>query len=157
MRRPSLATNSRVRHAETIAEQATPAALAAVHAALDRAWAVIDASATDRPTTLWRDLFRTAVAEIASNIVRHAYPPSHPARPFELKVLVYDDRLEAHFVDQGSGWEPGSEPVPPDPLDLPEGGMGLAVARGALDELSYRREPDGTNVWRLLKRITQDA
>ena len=118
---------------------------------------MIDASATDRPTARWRDLFRTAVAEIASNIVRHAYPPSQAVRPFELKVLVYVDRLEAQFVDRGAGWETGSEPVPPDPLDLPEGGMGLAVARGALDELSYRREPDGTNVWRLLKRITQDA
>lgn len=113
----------------------------------------MDASATDAPPARWRDLFRTAVAEIAANIVRHAYPPSHDARPFELQVLVYNDRLVAQFADRGVAWEPGPESVPPDPLGLPEGGLGLAVARGALDELSYRREPDGTNVWRLLKRI----
>jgi hypothetical protein len=33
----------------------------------------------------------------------------------------------------------------------------LAVARGALDELSYRREVDGTNVWRLVKRFAASA
>jgi serine/threonine-protein kinase RsbW len=114
----------------------------------------MDASATDSPPVRWRDLFRTAVAEIAANIVRHAYPPSQGTRPFELQVLVYDDQLVARFADRGVAWEPSSEALPPDPLDLPEGGLGLAVARGALDELSYRREPDGTNVWRLLKRIT---
>jgi serine/threonine-protein kinase RsbW len=123
----------------------------AVHAALDRAWAAIDASAAGTPTSRWRDLFRTAVAEIAANIVRHAYAPTQDARPFVLKVLVYHDRLEAQFSDSGVAWEPGSEPAAPDPLDLPEGGLGLAVARGALDELTYRREPNGTNVWRLLK------
>jgi anti-sigma regulatory factor (Ser/Thr protein kinase) len=63
----------------------------------------------------------------------------------------------AQFTDRGVAWEPGSEPVTPDPLDLPEGGLGLAVARGALDELTYRREPNGTNVWRLIKWITPGA
>jgi serine/threonine-protein kinase RsbW len=116
----------------------------------------MDASTTEAPPARWRDLFRTAVAEIAANIVRHAYPPSRDERPFELQVLVYDDRLVAQFADHGVAWEPGNEPVAPDPLDLPEGGLGLAVARGALDELTYRREPDGTNVWRLLKWITPD-
>ena len=118
---------------------------------------MIDASTKDAPPARWRDLFRTAVAEIAANIVRHAYPPSHDARSFELKVLVYDDRLVAQFADRGVAWDPGAEPVAPDPLDLPEGGLGLAIARGALDELTYRREPNGTNVWRLLKRITPGA
>ena len=63
----------------------------------------------------------SAVAEIAANIVRHAYRPSHAARPFELRVLVYDDRLEARFADRGTVWEPDSEPARANPLDLPEG------------------------------------
>jgi serine/threonine-protein kinase RsbW len=151
-----LATNSAALHAETVAEQATPAALAAVHAALDRAWLVLDAASPAPPATGWRDLFRTAVAEIAANVVRHAYPPSRAARPFELQVLLYDDRIEALFLDHGVAWDPAEEPVAPDPLDLPEGGLGLAVARGALDELSYRRERDGRNVWRLVKRYLAD-
>ena len=114
----------------------------------------VDTLAPATPTSRWRDLFRTAVAEIAANIVRHAYPPSGAARPFELQVLVYPDRLVALFADSGVAWEPADEPAAPDPLDLPEGGLGLAVARGALDELSYRREPDGRNVWRLVKHFT---
>ena len=117
----------------------------------------MDSSSPGAPPARWRDLFRTAVAEIAANIVRHAYPPSQGARPFELQVLVYDTCLVAQFSDHGVAWEPGSEPVIPDPLDLPEGGLGLAVARGALDELNYRREADGTNVWRLIKWFAASA
>lgn len=105
------------------------------------------------PAARWRDLFRTAVAEIAANVIRHAYPPSGDTRPFTLDVLVYADRLVAQFTDSGEAWEPSDEPVAPDPLDLPEGGLGLAVARGALDELTYRREANGTNIWRLVKRF----
>lgn len=128
-----------------------------VHAALDRAWVAVDALAPAAPTSRWRDLFRTAVAEIAANVVRHAYPPSFTARPLELQLLVYPDRLVALFEDRGVAWEPADESAVPDPLDLPEGGLGLAVARGALDELSYRREPDGRNVWRLVKHFTVSA
>ena len=144
-------------HAETLAEQATPAALATVHAALDRAWEALDTLAPAPPTSRWRDLFRTAVAEIAANIIRHAYPPSGAARPFELRLQVYHDRLVARFADTGVAWEPAEEPAVPDPFDLPEGGLGLAVARGAVDELSYRREPNGTNVWQLVKHFPSGA
>ena len=144
-------------HVETVAEQATPASLTAVHAALDRAWVALDALAPEPPTSGWRDLFRTAVAEIAANIIRHAYPPSGRARPFELQVQIYQDRLVARFADSGVAWEPTDEPAAPDPLDLPQGGLGLAVARGALDELRYRRKPDGTNVWQLVKHYTANA
>jgi serine/threonine-protein kinase RsbW len=142
-----------VLHAETVAEQATPAALGVIHAALDRAWAALDTLAPAPPTTRWRDLFRTAVAEIAANVIRHAYPPSGAARPFELQIQIFPDRLVARFADSGVAWEPSEEPDVPDPLDLPEGGLGLAVARGALDELNYRREPNGTNVWQLVKHF----
>ena len=144
-------------HAEIVAEQATPAALAAVHAALDRAWAALDQLAPAPPTTRWRDLFRTAVAEIAANVIRHAYPPTGTTRPLELHIEIYHDRVVARFADSGVAWEPTEEPAVPDPLDLPEGGLGLAVARGALDELSYRREPSGTNVWQLVKHFPAGA
>ena len=72
-------------------------------------------------------------------------------------MQVYQDRLVARFSDHGAAWEPADEPRAPDPLDLPEGGLGLAVARGALDELNYRRERDGTNVWQLVKRFTASS
>ena len=117
----------------------------------------VDTLAPAAPTTRWRDLFRTAVAEIAANVIRHSYPPSGTSRPLELQLLVYPDQLVALFADSGVAWESAGEPAPPDPLDLPEGGLGLAVARGALDELSYRREPDGRNVWRLVKHFTAGA
>ena len=105
------------------------------------------------PDARWRDRFRTAVAEIAANVIKHAYPPSAEVRPLGLEVQVFPDEVVAQFADCGTAWEPTEEPIVPDPFDLPEGGLGLAIARGALDELSYRREPDGRNVWRLAKRF----
>jgi serine/threonine-protein kinase RsbW len=124
-----------------------------VHAALDRSWERVDVLTANPPVDRWRDLFRTAVAEIAANLIRHAYRPAEAARPFELQVLVYCDRVVAQFSDWGVAWEPADEPAVPDPFDLPEGGLGLAVARGAVDELGYRREPHGKNVWQLVKRF----
>ena len=44
-----------------------------------------------------------------------------------------------------------------DPLDLPEGGYGLGLARACVDALEYHLTPDGTNCWRLVKRLTAPA
>lgn len=144
-------------HTETIAAQATPAALDSIHSALDRTYAAVDSVDAEPMAPRWRDLFRIGVAEIAANIIRHAYPPSTTARPFEVQFLVYRDHVVAEFIDRGVAWEPTEDMSLPDPLDLPEGGLGLAVARGALDEMTYRRRPDGSNVWRLTKQFVATA
>ena len=106
-----------------------------------------------------RWLFATAVGEIAANIVRHAYPPGVAGPTMSLRLRLFPDRIEGRFTDQGIRyWKTGE--LPPVTLEdweaLPESGYGLAMARAALTELSYRRLPDGQNRWELVKVLGKD-
>jgi serine/threonine-protein kinase RsbW len=142
---------------ETIFVPATAQQLDAVHAAVDRFWAKVDTTVTHPPNEQWRARFATALAEIAANIIRHAYPGGREPRPMRLHLYAYPDRVEALFSDQGVAFipPPPAEDEPEfDLLDLPESGRGLAVAQACLDELEYRRTGEGTNEWRLVKRLS---
>jgi serine/threonine-protein kinase RsbW len=99
--------------------------------------------------------FMTAVVEIATNIMRHAYPAEEVAGMLELTLLLYAGRLEAHFRDQGIEFHPPSPTAPSvdDPLNLPEGGFGLLAARQSVNVLDYRRTGDGDNLWTLVKEF----
>jgi len=138
--------------------------LAEVHAVLARFWAAADWTLRPLPSEEWRHLFTTAVAEIATNIVRHAYP----TREGTMQVVIRADneRVVATFTDRGVVFvmpdlSKRTQPIDcldvDDVLGLPEGGYGLAIAQAALDELTYRREPDGVNRWRLVKRLPPDS
>lgn len=133
-------------------------ALPAVHAVLARLLATVvelGLAEADDPAL---HAFHTAAVEIATNIMRHAYPPPQPRRPFRLQLQLYAGRIEAHFADAGIEYVPHAQspalPVTDDVLDLPEGGFGLFLARQSLDELDYTRSESGINHWRLVKRLT---
>ena len=72
-----------------------------------------------------------------------------------LHLRLFETAIEACFVDHGEPNRPRVATAPPsDALaDLAEGGYGMALARAAVDELSYTRTPAGTNVWTLVKRL----
>jgi anti-sigma regulatory factor (Ser/Thr protein kinase) len=74
---------------------------------------------------------------------------------FQLRLRLYNDRVEARFADQGVAYQPAAaQPIQlDDVLTLPEGGFGLVIVRAAVDWLRYRRTPAGTNCWRLAKRF----
>jgi serine/threonine-protein kinase RsbW len=129
--------------------------LGALHAALDRFWERVDATLSQPPSRDWRLRFATALAEIAANVIRHAYPPGTDRGPLRLHLCLYHDRLVASFADRGIAFVPpeATRPASTDLTDLPEGGYGLAIARASLDRLQYRRTPTGTNHWRLMKRL----
>jgi anti-sigma regulatory factor (Ser/Thr protein kinase) len=99
--------------------------------------------------------FMTAVVEIATNIMRHAYPPGASPGEISLALALYAERLEARFYDQGVEFELHADIAPnlDDPLGLPEGGYGLFIARQALDTLEYQRTPAGENRWTLVKKF----
>lgn len=123
--------------------EAAPNALEQVHATLAALWAeVVDLDPMDRMA------FDTAVAEVAANIVSYCGGPAF----FALDLDASADRVVAEFRDDGTELPPGTleGAVMPDDL-LAEHGRGLAIARAALDELSYRRT-DGINHWRLVKQ-----
>jgi anti-sigma regulatory factor (Ser/Thr protein kinase) len=136
---------------------ATPESLAALHALLADFWRQVDRTIAQPPTDEQRAQFATAIGEIAGNIIRYAYA-DRPAGTLSLRLQAWADRLEAGFTDQGQPYIPAPV-LPPRALDdldldaLPEGGFGLALARAALDQLDYRRTPDGDNHWTLISLL----
>ena len=142
---------------ETVAVPALAAELDALHAALDRFWRGLDVALTQPPDLEWRLAFTTALAEIATNIMRHAYPGGTPSGRMELRLRAYPDRVVASLSDQGIAFrEPPARQAADnlDALTVLEGGYGLAIARAYLDDLDYSRSPGGVNCWRLVKRFT---
>src|SRR5262249_46236044 len=120
-------------------------------------WATVDTTVTRPPDGAWRNQFATAVAEIAANIIRHAYAGASEPGPMRLHLYAYPDRVEAYFTDRGVAFMPPpavEEEPESELLELPESGRGLAVAQACLDELEYRRTAEGTNEWRLAKRFS---
>ena len=138
---------------EEIAIPATAPELGALYAALDRFWAVIDATLPEPPGRAWRDQFATAVVEIAGNIIRHAYRNRKPGL-MRLRLWAYPNWLEARFEDHGVVCVlPPTAEDESDPLALAESGRGLRIVRAYLDRLDYRRTAEGANEWRLEKRL----
>lgn len=130
--------------------------LAAVHAALDRFWGAVEGVVARPPNQNWRLRLTTAVAEGATNIVRHAYPAGTARGPLQLRLRAYADRVVVSFADRGGpfvGPSTVERPVAVDPLELPEGGFGLTLIPACVDRVAYRRTPRGTNCWRLVKRF----
>ncbi len=149
-------TNNPILLVETMSAPAEHASLDALHPFLDHIWMQVIHILPESSNTHWWLLFCTAMAEIAANIVRHAYPAGHAPGVFHLRVRLYADRVEGCYTDQGVVFREPSHllAIPDDDLmELPEGGMGLSIARTALDHLHYRRTGAGTNVWRLVKRF----
>ncbi|HUJ58024.1 MAG TPA: ATP-binding protein [Kofleriaceae bacterium] len=108
-----------------------------------------------------RDPFDTAVvsafAEIFNNIVIHAYQ-RRGGGMIELAITPTDRELVIEVKDHGRPFDiAGVAPLPGE-LDedtLPEGGMGIHIAKTMLDEMTY--EPGPPNLWRLRKRLVVAA
>lgn len=90
----------------------------------------------------------SAFAEIYNNIVLHAYG-RRDGETVEITIQIDSGAMVVEIRDSGSAFDLGSVPEPD--LDaLPEGGMGLHIARAMLDDVAY--EPGPPNLWRLTKR-----
>jgi serine/threonine-protein kinase RsbW len=122
---------------------ATPDCLELVHDLLaDLLGDVVDVADADRSG------FETALAEVVANVVEHAGAHGHVQLTVELGAGPGD--LTADLYDDGP-------PVDVDPDDatfpdpLAERGRGLALARAAVDEVSYALEAGG-NHWSITRR-----
>jgi anti-sigma regulatory factor (Ser/Thr protein kinase) len=102
------------------------------------------------------DPFDTAVvsafAEIFNNIAIHAYE-RHDRGDIDITITPRADELVIELEDTGRSFD--IDAVAPLPTELtadslPEGGMGIHIARTMLDECTY--EPGPPNLWRLCKR-----
>jgi serine/threonine-protein kinase RsbW len=128
----------------------------AVHAMLARVWEAMDRTLADPPGSLWRMYVATAAGEIAANIITHAYHAAPAGATAGLVAHLFPDRLTITFRDRGAPF-PGDAPTVSGPGDLAESGRGIALARAAVDQLTYTRTPDGENVWTLEKRLAPDG
>ena len=124
-----------------------------LHTTVESFWCACDKTFAPPPQGPWRSAFDTAIGEIGANIVRHACA-GLPDIQMRLRLRLKPGMVVACFTDLGRIYQPGSVTDTTSQrhslLDLPEGGMGLAIARAALDELYYRRWHN-VNIWRLIK------
>jgi len=86
-------------------------------------------------------LLELALAEAATNVVRHAYRDRTPGK-LVVRLARDGDELTLAVIDEGNVFDPSSVPPPPapdldDPSTWPEGGLGLPIMRAACDDLSY--------------------
>lgn len=93
----------------------------------------------------------SAFMEIFNNLALHAYAERDGC--IEIAITHSSCELVIELLDQGQPFDPESVaelPAEPDPDALPEGGMGIHIARSMLDDVSY--QPGPPNRWRLVKR-----
>ncbi|MBA2538296.1 MAG: ATP-binding protein [Deltaproteobacteria bacterium] len=104
-----------------------------------------------------RHPFDTAVVsafmEIFNNIAIHAYKRKGGGA-IDIVMTPSERDLVIEVRDHGQAFDIDEvAPLPPD-LDehsLPEGGMGIHIAKTMLDDLTY--QPGPPNLWRLCKRL----
>lgn len=99
--------------------------------------------------------FVSAFAEIFNNIAIHAYQRRGGGEvELALSVDTAGAALTLEIRDHGAAFDIGAV-ASPDLDALPEGGMGIHIARALLDEVDY--EPGPPNLWRLVKRLRAGA
>lgn len=97
--------------------------------------------------------FVSAFAEVFNNIAIHAYQRAGGGE-IELTCFVEGTSLTIEVRDSGRAFDIAAV-TSPDLEALPEGGMGIHIARALLDEVEY--EPGPPNLWRLTKRLPAAA
>jgi len=104
-----------------------------------------------------RHPFDTAVVsafmEIFNNIAIHAYQRKGGGL-IEIEITPTKDAIVIEVKDDGRPFDLDEVAPIPTELDeesLPEGGMGIHIAKTMLDEMTY--EPGPPNLWRLCKRL----
>jgi len=104
-----------------------------------------------------RHPFDTAVVsafmEIFNNVAIHAYQRTGGGM-IEIEITPSKDAIVIEVKDDGRPFDIDEVAPLPAELDdesLPEGGMGIHIAKTMLDEMTY--EPGPPNHWRLCKRL----
>jgi len=96
-----------------------------------------------------------AVDEALNNVIRHAYR-GEAGHPVDVAFTLEPGRFTVEIGDDGGAMPSGGSSTldfdPDDLAGLPEGGMGLHIIRGVMDEVAYRRV-GGRNTLRLSRRL----
>ena len=95
----------------------------------------------------------SAFMEIFNNIAIHAYQ-RRGGGTIDLEITPTVDAIVIEVKDSGRPFDLDNVVPLPTELDadsLPEGGMGIHIAKTMLDDMTY--EPGPPNLWRLFKRL----
>jgi anti-sigma regulatory factor (Ser/Thr protein kinase) len=135
-------------------------AMSEVHRLIAEFWQQLARVPVVQPDATWRALFESATAEIAGNIVRHAYTNPSSTRHFHLSLCCYHDSVVATTLDEGMALDPLALIGTPN-MDITledealDGGWGLPIAQAATDGLDYQRLASGQNQWRIDKHFVK--
>lgn len=95
-----------------------------------------------------------ALQELCVNIVKHAYAGLQGS--IEIQLDLKAGKISVLLLDQAPNHFVQPETIElPDPLDLPEHGMGMYLIHLAFDVVEYEPLPGG-NCWRLVKHLKQE-
>ena len=87
--------------------------------------------------------FKTAIAEVFTNVVRHAHQNMPKETPINLEATLTENTLEVKVFDFGTGFDLSSKLSNLDDVDVNAlGGRGLALIHHIVDLLSYERIGD---------------
>lgn len=96
-----------------------------------------------------------AIDEIFSNIARYAYSPKTGLVTVQIEVLKEPLTACITFIDQGTPYNPLSEPDPDTSLPVEErqiGGLGIYMVKKSMDDVSYEYR-EGKNILTIKKRL----
>lgn len=94
---------------------------------------------------------KLAVTEACANAVRHAY--GDETGQIRLRIALAGPTLTIEVADDGRGLDPGTIGSW-EPDELREHGMGFAIMRSVVDEVSIDAAPSGGTVVRLVKQTS---
>jgi sigma-B regulation protein RsbU (phosphoserine phosphatase) len=116
-----------------------------------RAWVRAACHADRTPDSHALALLELAVAEAATNIIRHAYEGA-AGRPVRAVVEVEDGKATVTLTHWGRPFQPPpGPPAPPDPSG--ERGRGLFIISHAVDDVTYQNCPNGASSIRLVTHL----
>ncbi len=96
-----------------------------------------------------------AVDELATNIILHGYQEQNLEGGIEIEIVREKDTLIVWVRDQAPAFDPHSVEAPDLSVPLEErsvGGIGIYLTRQVIDEVLYKRLPEGMNEITLKKK-----
>lgn len=103
------------------------------------------------------DDLKVAVSEACTNAIEHAFPGMDEGGAMMLvRMAVRQGELRVEVVDEGAGFDPKRLPqTPPEERDLEEGGLGLYLMHGLMDEVKVESAPGSGTKITLVKRLAR--
>jgi len=130
-----------------------PAALSSIQRIESILGSTLGALATDPRYVTWRDEIHLGIVELMTNIVKHAYDHD-PSFRIHALFSLYADRFTIDMIDSGESFEGEIKQMADiDPLNPPEGGLGLHIISAVMDVVDYKRIEPSRNQWHLEKKL----